>query len=448
MLSRTLANLLLFSLWGTSLTTQAQDSSAARTGANWNLQYCIEYARKNNIQINILRLDVQTSQQNQLLSRAARQPGLYGTTTQTFIHSKNTNPVVGGFQTQANFTSNYGLVSSSWILYSGGSINADIRQKDLLVQSAGLNVLQEENDITLQITQAYLNILLAKENIVYIKDLLNTSEAQLTQGKQRFDAGSIAQKDLVELEAQTSTDKYNLVTAQNAHRQNLLTLKQLLQLPTDSSFDIVEPDTLMAKALVPSLEEVQRSALQNRPEVKNGQLGLEIARLDYTKAKSAFLPTASLGASLQTGYSDNQANAYLKQLDNNFYQQIGLSLSVPIFTKRVNKTNLENSRIEMAQAQLTLKNTRTTLSQTVEQAYINVLNAQAQYDAAVEQLKANQESYRIASEQLKVGVANMVDFLQQKNLYVQALQAYVQAKYVSALDIRIYDFYMGTPVKL
>jgi outer membrane protein len=114
----------------------------------------------------------------------------------------------------------------------------------------------------------------------------------------------------------------------------------------------------------------------------------------------------------------------------------------------VNKTNVERSKIEVDQSKLVLQDTKTNLSQAVEQEYINVQNAQAQYDAAVVQLKYAEESYRIATEQQKVGVANMVEFLQQKNLYIQAFQAYIQAKYTAALTIRIYDFYRGVPVKL
>jgi outer membrane protein len=88
------------------------------------------------------------------------------------------------------------------------------------------------------------------------------------------------------------------------------------------------------------------------------------------------------------------------------------------------------------------------LSQTVERAYISVLNAQSQYDAALEGYKYNQEGYRIVNEQLKVGVANIVDFLQQKNLFIQAQQQYVQAKYNALLTSKIYDFYKGVPIKL
>jgi outer membrane protein len=425
----------------------AQDSTMQNFPAKWSLQACLDYATKNNYTINSLRLTKQGTEQDLLQSKAAVLPGLSGTVSQSYTHSRNTDPVVGGFQTQGNFASNYGI-SSSWTVFNGGYLKDDIKQKNLLIQSAGLNILEQDNDNTLQVTQAYLNILLAKENIVYEQDLLKTSQAQENQGELQYNAGSIARKDLVLLQAQVATDKYNLVTAQNSQRQNVVTLKQILMLPSGVPFDVIEPDTLIATALAPPLEEVEKTALAIRPEVKNGELAVQIAKLDLAKAKAQYWPTAIIGAGLSTGYSDNQSSAYLKQLDNNFYQQVGLTLSIPIFSKRITKTNVEKSKIEVAQADLNLKNTKTVLSQTVERAYINVVNAQQQYEASVEQVKATQEGYRIASEQLKVGALNAVDLLLQKNLYVQALQNYTQAKYSAALYIRIYDFYRGVPVKL
>ncbi len=427
--------------------TSMYGQDSAQTPVKWDLQTCLDYASKNNYELNSLRLSKQTSEQSLLLSRAAVLPGVSGTATEYYTHSKNANPVVGGFQTESSFSSNYSI-SSTWTLFNGGFLKDDIKQKTLQVNSASLDIVQQQDDITLQVTQAYLNILLSKENIIYEQDLLNTSQSQLKQGQQQFDAGSIAKKDLVTLQAQLATDKYNMVSAQNAERQNILTLKQLLLLPSAFVFDVAVPDTLIATALIPSLEEVQKVALDTRPEVKISELGVQIAQLDLAKARAEYLPTASIGAALATGYSNNASDVYLKQLDNNFYQQLGLTLSVPIFTRRVNKTNVEKSKIEVEQADLTLKNTKTVLSQTVEQAYINVLNAQGQYDAAVEQVTSTREGYRIATEELKVGAVNTVDMLLQKNLYVQALQNYIQAKYSAALNIRIYNFYKGEPIKL
>ncbi|HMH20181.1 MAG TPA: TolC family protein [Puia sp.] len=423
----------------------AQDSTALPS--RWDLQTCLDYAKKNNIQINSLRLSERISEQEFLLSKAARIPNLTGTVTPNYTHSKNANSVIGGFQTQSSFATSYSL-GSSIMLYNGGLLQNDVREKRLQIQSANLNIIQSENDITLQITQAYLNILLARENIVYIKDLLNTTTAQVDQGKKQYEAGSIARNALISLQAQLANDKYTLVTAQNTERQNKLTLKQLLQLPIPDSFEIVAPDTIISTEAIPSLDQVESSALQNRPEIKNGQIGVNIAQLELAKARAGFLPSLIASGSLSSGYSNNESIDFFRQADDNFFQRIGLTLTIPIFTNRIARTNVENARIQIDQSRLNLKNTQTVLAQAIEQAYINVLNAQGQYDAAVEEMKATGESYRIAGEELKVGASDQVNFLQQKTLYTQSFQAYIQAKYNAALSVKIYDFYMGIAIKL
>jgi outer membrane protein len=415
--------------------------------AQWTIQQCFDYALKNNIQLNSLRLSKMSSDQDLLLSRAAKLPNLTGSVSQDLNGGKSIT-ATGNSSYRVNTTGNYG-VNSNVTLFQGGYLNNDIKQKNLLTQVAGLNIAQQVNDITVLITQAYLNILLAKENIVYVQDVVATSEAQVKQGQQQYDVGSIALIGLVQLKAQLSNDRYLLVTAENQHRQNKLVLKQLLQLPSSYNFEIQEPDTLITNTRLYALQEVQDSALANRPEVKSSELGIQVSNLDLAKARAGYLPTLTAGGALGSSYvSGGAGSTYFKQMDDNFYQQIGLTLSVPIFTRRVVKTNVEKAKIEVDQSKLVLQDTKTNLTQTIEQSYINVLNAQSQYDAAVEQLKYSQEGYRIASEQLKVGAANIVVFLQQKNLYIQALQSYIQAKYNAALNIRIYDFYRGIPVKL
>lgn len=423
----------------------AQDTS--RSVLTWNLQTCLEYAKKNNITIQSLRWDERSSEQDLLQSRAAKLPSLSGNLRQTVINSSNADPVVGGFQTQATLSGNYGL-TSSWVLYNGGYLNNDVKQKGVLMNMANLTVQQAANDITLQITQAYLNILLARENIVYLEDLLNTSRVQLTQGKQRFDAGAISKKDYLQLEATLANDQYNLINARNTLRQNTITLKQILQIPSSTGFEVVQPDTLVTNTAIQSLPEAEASALAIRPEVKIGELGVQSAEYELEKSRAGAKPSISLGAGLTSGYSDNQQAKYFSQINNNFYQTLGVTVGIPIFSNRINKSNIERSKIQIQQAKLSLQGTKTTLDQAVEQAYINALNSQAQLTAAETQWRTNQESFNITTEQVRLGALNTLDLLLQKNLYVQALQAYVQAKYNTILNKKIYDFYTGVPVTL
>ncbi|SDJ77421.1 outer membrane protein [Pedobacter sp. ok626] len=424
---------LFFSCLISGLTVFAQDSLSV---VKWDLQTCLDYARKNNIQVSSARLSQQTSQQELILSRGSALPNLYGSATQYVNHYHN-DAVYG--------SGNYGL-SSSWTLYQGGYIKSDIQQKNVAVERANLSILQQLNDLTLQITQYYLNILLDKETIIYQQNVVATSQAQVEQAKKRLQAGSIAQKDVAQLLAQLANDKYTLVTAESAQRQDLISLKQLLQLSA-TTFDVITPDTIISKKAVDNLLNVQQTALKDRPEVKNGELYVRSAEFALQKANSGYLPTLTASGFAGSGYQ-GAGSGYFNQLNNGFNQQVGLSLSIPIFTRKVNQVNRAEAKINIDQAKLSLKDTKTTLALTIEKAYINVLNSQNQYDAAAEAFRYNQETYRVANEQLKVGIVNMVDFLQQKSLYTQALQQYIQAKYNAALTIEIYEFYKGTPVKL
>lgn len=438
---------LCFILLVCGLDSYAQDSTLVGKSVVWNLDTCIAYAKKNNIQINTTRLSQQTSQQQYLLAKAAKLPNLSGSASETLTHGNNETSYNGTLGKHWNTQGSYGL-TSDFTLYNGGLLNNTVSQANLSVSQANFAIIQQENDITLQITQAYLQVLLDKENLVYYNDLVKTSVAQTKLEQQRYNVGSVARKDLIQLQADQAQDEYTLVQGQNTEKGDLLTLKQLLLVPTDTQFDIIKPDTLMAGDTTASrMRDAESNALNTFPEIKGGQLGVQIAEYAVKIAKAGYLPVLSLGANVSSGYVGGTPS-YFSQLNSNFYQTLGVNLSIPIFTRRTVKTQVEEAKINVEQANLNLTNTKVTLSQSVERAWLNFQNAKAQYDAAKKQYDFYTESYRIASEQLKVGVASIVDFLVQKNQFVQSEQSFVQARYNMILTLKLYDFYKGVPIKL
>ena len=429
-MSKCIKYFIIFILLATSNRIKAQEVPKV-----WDLKTAIDYAKEKNISINTLRLSSQTAEQNLIASKSAVLPNLTGNFSQALTNYKS------GLQN----TSGFGL-SSDLTLYNGSYLKNDIKAKELNLQTANLSVEAAKNDITISITQAYLNILLARENITYLKDLLSTSEAQVKQSEQQFKFGTIAKKDLLQLQATYANDKYTLITAQNTLQQNILTLKQLLQIPTAEAFEVSTTDTVQTPQVLDNLASAQDKALRTRPEIKSGELNIQLQGFELQKAKSTLRPSLSLGGSLYTGYNNNNLGSYTNQLNNSFYQNIGLTLSIPIFDRRITKTNVAKANINIEQARLSLLDTKTTLTQNVERAYINVQNANSQYAAAQEQFNYTSEALRISNAALKEGTNNIVENLQQKNLYVQALQAFVQAKYTANLYTKIYNFYTGVPI--
>jgi outer membrane protein len=431
---------------------ETASSQIADSIKKWNIQQCIQYASEHNIQISTLRLSEQSSLQDLSAAKGFKIPSLSGSVSNAFNHANN-KTTTGELVNQLTSSGSYSI-NSSIVLWNDNYINNNIHQKDLFTQSAGLSVQLSQNEITLLITQAYLDILLSKENEKYILDLVNTSDSRVKQAVMFYDAGSIAKKELLQFQAQLASDKYLLVQTQNSIRLNVLTLKQLLQIPTESPFDIAIPDSIEVVGLMPALQIVQQSALQNFPEIKIGKLDVEIASLDIEKAKAGFKPVLTANGGIGTGYNEalinsiSPRNGYFTQTGNNLYQNFGIALSIPIFSNRINRTNLEKAKIAYQRAHLNYQNDQLVLTQAVEQAYIKAVNAQQAYDAASIQMQAATESYRITNEQIKLGAINAYDLLLQRNQYVQALQSFNLAKYTAVLQRKIFEFYMGNPVTL
>ncbi|GAB3360228.1 hypothetical protein GCM10027566_25970 [Arachidicoccus ginsenosidivorans] len=401
----------------------------------WDLTTCLQYAREHNITIQSMQLTAESAGKDLDQSRFNRLPSVSASLSQDLSHLHSGTGVNGS----------YGI-SGDMTLYQGGYLKNDIESKKLSLQAAGLDIQTTENDITLSITQAYLNILLAKENITYYKGLIESTSALVDQGEQFFKVGTVAKKNVLELQATLASDKYQLVSAENTEKQYILTLKQILQLPTSTPFNISSTSNLQEVPVLLPLSEVQATALNSRPEVASSAINVEVEQAELAKIKAGLKPTLSLGGSVGASYGSTATGGYFPQLNNNLYQQLGLTLSIPIFDRKQTRTNADKADIAIRQAQLSLENTKLQLSQQVEQAYLNVNNALSQYEAALQQLTYAKEAFRVAGEEMKVSNYVTADYLQQKSLYVQAEQNFIQAKYTAALQARIYNFYAGIPV--
>nr|WP_294311257.1 TolC family protein [uncultured Chryseobacterium sp.] len=402
----------------------------------------MEYAKQHNISINSLRLSKNAVEQDLLQAKKAKYPNLNASVSQDILAVNGNNRLnVNGIPSQ-NIAA-----SSSMTLYRAGYIRNNKASKNLLVQMADLSVQEDQNNITLNITQAYLNILMAEENIVALQEILTTTKTQLKQGDQLYKAGSISKLNYLQIQAQAAHDEYNLVAAQNNLRTYIVNLKQILQLPTDYDFQIVKPESITVDENFKTLSEVQNMAQNQRPEVKYGELNIENSKTNLKMAQSSILPTLSLTGSISSNYVYNNGN-YFNQLGNNFFLPIGLSLGIPIYNNRIYRIAIEKSKIEIQQANLDLLNTKTVLNQQIEQAYISLQNSVLQYESASRQMDLNKQSYDIVTAQMKLGSIDYVQLQQQRLTYIQSIQNFLQAKYSAVLNEQIYEFYAGNPINI
>lgn len=417
-------------------------------GKTWSLDSCLSYAIDHNITVkkanlSINRYDVLADQ-----AKANRLPSVNASINQSFGWGKSINTQTGeeyGNLKGSNST-NYSL-NSNVSLFNGFKIQNSIKQSMINLESGKFYAESVKESVELNILNAFLNVLYTDEKVKNAMKQIEATSEQLVLAKERLELKVISQSDFLQIQSELASEKLTLANTQGDFNMAKVNLMQLMELPVTADFAIVSPDlnNLLNQNITPSSEEVFNSSVKIKPQIKNAELTTESAKLDNEIAKANLFPSLSMSAGLGTNYSSQNSNSYLNQI-NNVTPNLGLSLSIPIFQKKQVKTNMAVSKIGIDNALLDELNTRNQLRKDIEQACTDVVSAQVQYQASLEQNKSTNESYLLSEEKFKQGMINSVDFLIQKTNLITSESQLLQSKFNLVFSYKILDFYKGNPI--
>lgn len=423
----------------------------AELPAQWDLRSCIDYALKQNITIRRNKLSAESAQVDVKTAKAALFPSLSASIGQRIVNRPNseTGTIITGdnitsSQSKTSYNGSYGI-DANWTLYNGGQRLNNIKQQDLNNRIAELAVAESENSIEESIAQTYIQILYATEAVKINEGTLEVSQAQYERGKELMAAGSISRADLAQLEAQVSTDKYQLVTAKATLQDYKLQLKQLLELDGDEEMQLQLslPGDEHILSPLPTKADVYRAALSLRPEIEASRLDIEASDLEIKKARAGYLPSLSLSAGIGSTNANGSDFTFAEQVKQNWNNSLGITISIPIFNHRQTKSAVEKAKIQKMTSELSLLDEQKNLYKTIEGLWLDANSAQQQYIAAQEKLKSTQTSYELLQEQFNLGMKNTVELLTEKNNMLSAQQETLQAKYMALLNAQLLRFYEG-----
>lgn len=430
-------------LFTTGLSIQAQEI--------WDLKRCIDYAIEHNLSIK-QQEDIQ--QQNEIEVSTAkwnRLPNLNGGVSHSFnfgrsIQADNTYKSLN--------TQNTGLnLSTSVPLFTGMQLTNNIALAKLNLKAAVEDLNKAKEDISIQVTSNYLQVLFNKELSKIAHEQVMLSKEILSQKEAFFANKKISKADLYEAKSRVAQDELSAVQAENNYKLSLLDLSQLLELPNPDEFEIAVPetDTLVNADILMSPVDIYAEAIAVKPTVKAAQYRLEGAQKNIRIAQSAYYPQLSLSAGLSTNYynvSGRENGHFGAQLRDNFSQYIGFSLSVPIFNRFATRNRVRNARIQQHSFNLQLEEVKKNLYKEIQQAYYNAINASTQYASSRTANQAAQLSFNLMKEKYIVGKANSTEYNEARTIWMKAISDFIQAKYDYLFRCKILDFYRGIPLNI
>jgi len=344
----------------------------------------------------------------------------------------------------ASYSDNFGL-NTGVTLYAGGKLSKTIQQKQLDNTASGYDVEQALFDIEISVIQAYLQILYANESHKIALLAADLSRSQVERGLEMRKAGSMSKGDLAQLQSQAAGDNYQVTQTKNALSSAKLQLKQLLELDLEETFEVEFPDidSLEVLNVIPNLASVYLAALDNLPQMKSSALSIESAQMGIEIARASKMPTLTASASINTGTNSSAGTAYFEQLGSKISENVGLNLSIPIFSNKQVRTNITKAKLQSKSAELQDQSTRKQLLSTIESLHNDAVSAQSQYISANEQLQAAKISFEVVSEQFRAGLINTIELITGQNNYTSALSNQLQAKFQTVLAIKLLKLYQG-----
>jgi len=451
----------------------------------WTLQQCIEYAVKNNIRIQQNRLNERLAEATLLQSKAQMLPDLNGNASNSYNNGRKVDPFTNQFVTGDWIQSQNFSISTGVTLFGGFQTLNSIRQNKYSLLASGQDVLKMQNDITLSIASAYLQILFAQELLAVARSQEEITRLQEKRTQQLVEVGNAAKGNLLDIQAQLAGEEVNRVNAENNLALSSLNLVQMLNLDTVRDFSIVKPElTLPAEAVLgSSADQVYESALTRQPEIKGAEFRLRGSEKGVAVARAGLYPRLTLGASYGSGYSDasirpvgspvftglvlngnvtssgeaiyepsftypTEITPFDTQLKNNLNRSVGVYLTVPLFNNLNTCTAIQRAKISRENSALDLQLQKDNLRKTIQQAFNDASAALKKYQAGQKAASAMEESFKYAEQKYNVGAITSMDYNDAKNKLSKAKSDLLQSKYDYVFKLKVLDFYQGKAIVL
>lgn len=458
---------------------------------NWTLAQAVMYAQENNLQVRRLDNSTQLARLALQQSRNNRLPTLSGGTGLNLQLGRTIDPTTNSFEAQNILSQGYQL-QGAVTLYNGGLIRNATQQAELDLQAAEADADVTANNVGLQVANSFLTILLTREQLANARAQLELTTEQLNNTESLIRAGSVPAAQRYDIVAQQAADKRTVVELENQVRLALLDLQLLLILEPDPDFDIVTPVRELDESVLFTdydLQQVLAAARQTQPTIRAAELRRSASEVEVEIARAGGRPSLQLYANISTNYSNlakdfNNPDAsqvelvqgppvpvvidgqeatlstfsqtgiifpnlpYLNQLDQNFGQSIGLSLSVPIYSQNRNRINVQRAEVLRTNAALDIAQAENQLRSDVEMALGDLRAARETYRAAQVSLEAARNAYEVAQRRYTAGAANSLDLITATNRLEQARVEFTRSKYQLIFNREVIQFYLGEGLSL
>jgi len=384
----------------------------------YNLQQAIDHALLNNPNLQIMQDRIAQAEANLGIALSSFYPNIK--TSLSYNHSTNPSQAFGMIiaQRRLNFTpttdfnnpggtDNYRPeVSARLSLFRGGQDYFQSKAAQLGVEAATFEKSAMRNQLIQTVSSTFYAYLASVEADKVAIRSIEAVNRELTQSRNRYEAGSVLKSDLLSLQVQLAQAQDTKIQTANAIELAKIGLKSLLGITADQTFEINTSKQWQLPQSNQSFNELLTIAMVQRPETQSANKQIEIAQQQLNASRGAYLPKAD---AYVTYGSDSKNLDYSSNRDN---VTAGVMVEMDIFSGFRDSNNIKKAEHQLAIAKKSAKQTQLMIENAVKSAHLKVQEALARIKVTSSSVTAAEEALRLVNEQRKAGTVTVTRYIE------------------------------------
>ncbi|CAN1521965.1 TolC Outer membrane protein [Flavobacteriaceae bacterium] len=406
---------------------------------------CVNLAVKNNLSIKSASISEKIAVYKLRTNVGQLLPIITGNVDNKYSWGREIDPTTNAF-IDKNLKAYTGNMTGLLTLFSGFYNLKAIKSAKQEVEINKAFQQKIQNEITIELSQIFIEILYFQELIVANKEQILGSEKQLEFAKLKFDSGVIAESEVFKIQSQKASEELVLVTNQNRLIISEIALKQLLNIPLEKKIELIKPAFLVSeKSKTEENEyEITKKAVAINPSYSMNKWIENKAKTEIALARSAKMPILNLKYTYGSNFSDSDPLiSYNDQIDNNLASVLKLSLIVPIFNQFETTFKIKQNKLSFEQAKLETKMEENRLSKVILQAINDTKAANKKQETATIAFEFAKKSYEADLLKYELGKINSNEFNFTKSNYINAQVELINSKYEQLFNTGLLNFYLG-----
>jgi len=430
------------------------NSFSVRAQEQLTLRQALERAQSSNLQVKQAEFQAALTEQDVRQAKMNFYPSVNAGVDGSLRWGRSFDQLTGNLITRSVNSLN-GNLSTSVPIFQGFQRVHQVSANKYLLLADQSNIERVKSDLVLAVVTTYLEALTNQDIFLAAQQQLGLSQSQLDVEQINFDVGNKTLADISQSRSQVAADELNVTSAQNAYELSILNLKQLMEM--DPSIEIVLekppiPDYSNESAKY-AAQELYLEARKTYPEIQQAAYNSLAAKSNIDIMKSGLYPQLSFSGGIGTGYSSASLNpltltrtSFRNQLDENFSQFIGLSLSIPIFNNYRTRISVAKARISYDNALLNQQQAENNLNKIIHQAVLDLRAAEKSLLSNEQAFESSREAFQVIKQRYDVGLANSIELNTSQTNMNRAEFELIQARYNLIFRSKVIDFYLGKPI--